>query len=135
MRGSLTARFHRTISAICLVAYLSGCTGWHAMATMSPAPADARPQFLRVTMKDRHRLELRDARITGDSVIGEAGFRPNRVRTAVALRDVSRLEDRQVSAGNTSVAVLGLLAAMGVGFLAIASSVHTGYGCFCGSGN
>jgi hypothetical protein len=135
MRGPLAAGLQRTISAVCLAANLAGCTGWHDRATLTPAPIAARPQFIRLTLQNGHRLELHEARIVGDSILGESGFRPNRLRTAVAVHDVKKLADRQFSGGKTAGAVAGILGVFAiVGMIAVGSSVHTGLGCLCGGG-
>ena len=123
----LTTGIRRAIAATTLLGYLAGCTGWHDIGTIAPAPAPQRPQFLRVTLLNGSRLELRNARIVGDSVVGEVGAQAHRERTSIAVRDIKQIDNRKVSGGNTAALVLGILAGTTIaGYLAL-SSIQVGF--------
>ncbi len=125
MRGRLAAGLQRTISAGCLAAYLAGCTGWHEVATLTPPPISDRPQSLRVTLTDGGVWELRNARIVGDSVIGQTGALSSPERTVFAVHDIKKLDDRQVLPGNTAMAFFGILLLVGGAFLAAGSAMNS----------
>jgi hypothetical protein len=95
----------RGLVAAALVAS-AGCHSWQRR----PLPADAPPAVsrgrpVRVVRADQSTLELARPAIVGDSLVGEAGTPP--VRTAVALRDIRRLDERRVSAARTGGLVAG----------------------------
>jgi hypothetical protein len=87
------------------MAYLAGCTGWHEVAAGAPPPISDRPQLLRLDLRDGRQLELKEARIVGDSVIGGSP------RSATAVRDITRISDRRSNGGKTLIAVVGTLGA------------------------
>jgi hypothetical protein len=120
-------RIQRAIAGVCIVAYLSGCTGWHTVPAAGPMPVSERPRSLRLTLRDSQRLELRKARVVGDSVIGEKviatghGFKSTRV--AVAVTDIRQFEDRRV---NTLATVAAAVAAVAVAlFIAVAVAAQS----------
>ena len=123
--------FRGLVSAALLVAWLPGCTGWQTLATTQPVPKQEQ-QRLRVTLLDGRRLELDKTSVVGDSLIGftpgdgltESGWvKRQPARTAVLLAEIVKMEDRQVSAGESlggvflaglgGLAFLGLLKVMG----------------------
>ncbi len=99
---------YRSLAAtLCLAAYLSGCTGWHEVAMGSPPPISDHAQSLRLTLTDGRPIELRNARIVGDSVIGGSP-----ARTSVAVHDIKTLAERRANGGKTMLAVIGTLGAL-----------------------
>jgi hypothetical protein len=69
---------------------------------------------------DQSTIELARPAVVGDSLVGEVGTPP--VRTAVALSDVRRLEERRVSTARTTGLVVGGAALLFVVLLAAAVS-------------
>jgi hypothetical protein len=103
MRGPMTLAARRVMVAVMMASFLPGCTGWHDRATLAPSPASHRPAFLRVTLQNGHHVELHDAAIVRDSVIGELRRGTARARGAVALKDVSCIADRHFKVGTSAV--------------------------------
>ena len=64
---------------------------------------------MRVTLRDGQRLDLLDASVTGDSLIGEEerAFRLRRRRWALPIGEIANMEVRRFSAGRTIVAMAG----------------------------
>ena len=113
------------MSAVCLAASLAGCTAWHEVAVGSPPPISDHPQSFRVTLTDGRQWELRKARIVGDSLVGQSGSWSTPVRTAFAVRDIKRFDDRKTNIGTTVGLILGIMAAVGViGGIALVSSLN-----------
>ena len=73
---------------------LSGCMGYNTVAVPAPSP-EPKPLsgVVMVTTRDGFKREMRDATITGDSIIGMSVVANTRM--AVALQDVLRLETKQ----------------------------------------
>jgi hypothetical protein len=111
----------QAIALLCLVSYLPACTGWHSLAATQPVPQTERDQSFRVTLQDGTRLELRKARVRGDSLVGESGSKP--VRTALALEQIKRIEDRRVDAGLTMSAIF---AGLGLAVVVAAGTINFG---------
>ena len=127
MRERSAARFQRSISAVFLAASLAGCTGWHQVPMASPMPHSDHPQSLRVTLADGRQWELRKAQIAGDSLVGQSGAWSTPVRTAFAVRDIRKFDDRRTNVGTTVGLILGVMAAVGViGGVAAASALNFG---------
>lgn len=96
------------VGAVVLL-HLAGCRTWRAVpAPSDPSGAVAPPASyprVRVVMRDSTQLELRDATVRADSVVGLVGGE----RRAIARADVARIEARKVSAGRTVGLVGGSL--------------------------
>lgn len=99
--------------AIVLVA---GCATWHPQATPSPRSNKAFDHRVRVVRKDHSEVVLREAYVVGDSLVGRA----DTARVAVALSDIDRLDQRELSFVRTGGLLFGL-AAVAVGALLIVS--------------
>lgn len=83
------------------------------------------PDPLRVTRKDHSVLMLRDAVVSGDSVVGFAG--PEHVRVAVALADVRSLQQKKVDIlGTVGTAAAVYLVATTAAILVILASLGNG---------
>ena len=127
MHGSSAGRFRRSLAAVCLAAYLSGCTGWHEAQMTTPMPLSNHPQSLRVTLVDGRQWELRKAHVEGDSLVGQSGAWSTPARTAFAVHDIRRFDDRKTNVGATVGLILGVMAAVGViGGIAVASALNFG---------
>lgn len=104
-------------SARCLVlVLLAGCTSWHPRTSPSPGSHTAYDHPVRVVRKDHSDVVLREAYVIGDSLVGRAG----ETRAAVALSDIERVDERELSFARTSGLLFGL-AAVAVGALLIFS--------------
>lgn len=114
----------QAIAAVVLLAYLPACTGWHRLPETTPPPLKESPQSLRITLKSGEQIELQQARMSGDSLIGEIRPTPNEppVRFAVTLADVRRIEDRKVSTVRTVALVVGLTGAAALAALLIVAA-------------
>ena len=109
----LTPRhFGHSIVVVSLLACLPGCMEWHNLPAVQPVPNAERQQDLRVTLRDGMQLELRKARVIGDSIIGEAGHWSKPIRTAVALQEVQSVSDRRFSGVETALVVLAAIGAL-----------------------
>lgn len=85
---------------------LSACSTWkHTPLSAGSPPAITREQPTRVTRTDRSTLVLRDARVEGDSVIGNVGDPP--MRHAVALSAIQSIEQREINGDRTLGAAVG----------------------------
>ena len=128
---------HRRLARSCLRASLlavtlvaaAGCRSWRPATPSIPAAraiADARGRTIRLSSRSIERVEVRGARVEGDSVVGQlparvaAGANP---RVAMALADVLSVERRRVSVGRTALAVGGaMLGALAIWAALIGSS-------------
>ena len=110
----------RRVSAVvaaCLVVASSACHSWARQdVTPQAAVADAKGH-VRVTRTDHSVIELRDAVIVRDSLIGTPVDDRN-ARSAIALSDIQSVSTREVSAGKTAGlaagTVLGIIAVLGI---------------------
>ncbi len=110
----------RRVSALvtaCLVAASSACHAWAPQeVTPEAAVADAKGH-VRVTRTDHSVIELRDAVVVHDSLIGTPIDDKN-MRSAIALKDIQSVSTREVSAGRTAGlaagTVLGIIALLGI---------------------
>lgn len=76
--------------------------------------------------RDGSAVVLNAVQVRDDSVVGFAGA--ERARRAIARADVARIETRQVSAGRTTLGVIGGVAVLYLVLYAIAlNSVLTGW--------
>lgn len=95
----------------------SGCRTWRPVDASRPASrviADVPGRVIRFSSRSFDRVELRGARVEGDSLVGylrpHTGAPDTNLRVAVALRDVLAVEERWLSAGRTGLAVVGSVA-------------------------
>ncbi len=110
----------RRVSAIvtaCLLASSGACHAWARQdVTPEAAVADANGH-VRVTRTDHSVIELRDAAVVHDSLIGTPVDDRN-MRSAIALKDIQSVSTREVSAGRTAGlaagTVLGIIAVVGI---------------------
>ena len=72
-------------------------------------------------------MQLRDAQVVGDSLVGfavqQTGSPSERVRVAVLAADVQRIEGRQVDASRIALAVIGL--GVVIGLVVALSNIQT----------
>ncbi len=93
-----------------LVSFLSACHKWVPVhATIEDAVAASRLESVRITMSDGRILDLKNATVEGDSVIG---FAPQ--RTALPVEQVQTVERRKGDALGTVGLVVGILVAGGI---------------------
>lgn len=88
----------------------AGCRTWRAVPADGATPARLAERLdgrrdVRATLADGRVVELRDARLVGDSIVGLTGA-PS-ARGAVAVRDVAHLDEQVVSRGRTTGLALG----------------------------
>jgi hypothetical protein len=98
------------------VLVLPSCSGWHPTRVapeIAPVIDASRP--VRATPQNGRPVVLWHPRVVGDSLIGEVGHPP--LRTAIALRDLRRLDEFRYSRVRTGVAVV---TGLGVGFVLFA---------------
>ena len=104
------------VSVVLLAAFFtSGCFGWGTQPTPAPSSTQRLPDPARITRLDTSTLILRDAAVSGDSIVGQSGDQ----RVAVALADVRKVEGQEVdflkTAGTSfvvSIVVIGVTAAV-----------------------
>ena len=110
----------RAVPAVILTALLAtGCQAWHVVP-LSPVPSHA-PRTIRVVRLSGESVDLRDARITSDSVYGRGivGGAP----VSVPRNDVARVEAPKFSLGRTLGLLGGIYLALGVFALLLALSL------------
>jgi hypothetical protein len=93
-----------------LLGSAGGCTAWHAQPGPVPRVAAAsRGDRLRIVRNDDRVVEIADARLVGDSIVGSGGTPPGRI--AIAVADVRRVEARRPDALLTTALVVGVVVA------------------------
>lgn len=108
------------LSAVLLLA--NGCSSWHTVPLRpEAAPVIDASHPVRVFRANGTFVVLWSPQVVGDSIIGDVGNPP--LRSAVALRDVQRLQVLGASAARTAGAVgvgIGMTAVIvGLGFLGL----------------
>jgi hypothetical protein len=116
----------RATASLTLLAFLGACTGWNNLPNTQPVPIPNGPHSLRLITRTGSMVELGNARLVGDSVIGEVRSGSYRTQVAVALQDIQKGQVYRVSAGGTGV-LLGVLA---IGLIA-ASTADYGFATSC----
>jgi uncharacterized protein (DUF2236 family) len=86
----------------------TGCRTWQPAGAIT----ETRGRSIRVSTPSLDRVEMRGARIEGDSVVGrlpnaEVALTGANPRVAVALADVRTVEEHRLSARRTTAAVIG----------------------------
>ncbi len=101
----------RSIVALCCLLALSACRMWEQQP--APAPATGREiRAVRLTLNDGFSVVLKDAVVSGDSIVGTPP--ETRVRTAVALADVKTTEIQRIDVATTFwTGFLGAVAGLG----------------------
>ena len=115
MRRSPIARAALSAAVVAVAVVIgSACRTWrpaNASLPASRAIAEAPGGVIRFSSRSFDRVELRGARVEGDSLVGylrpHAGAPDENLRVTVALRDVLTVEERRLSAGRTGLAVAG----------------------------
>ncbi len=82
------------------------------MAMGPPAPISDQAPSLGVTLTDGRQIELREARIAGDSLVGQSSAWSTPVRTAFAVRDIRKFDDRKTNVGSTLGLIGGIVGAV-----------------------
>src|SRR5215207_2078120 len=94
-----------------LVLLVSGCISWGNQPTPEPSSSRRLPDPVRVMRADQSILVLSDAAVSGDSIVGYAGG--ERVRTAVALSDVQKMQAKKTdffaTVGLTTVITMSVI--------------------------
>jgi hypothetical protein len=108
----------RIVRQVWLCLFLACCSTWHAEVV--PKPGDLRqtaptPGTLRIVTRNGATYTLYSASLTRDSVIGETERGKVTTRSAIALSDVARWEQRSTSPGKS----VGLAAGVVLGFLVL----------------
>lgn len=103
-----------TVGATTLLAVATGaCTSWRAETRPLPAPLDGRtlPQ-IRVFTKSRETIEVYQARLVADSIIGfsQPPRDPNAARVAIATQDVVEVSYLASDGWKTLYSTVGILA-------------------------
>jgi len=109
--------------AMLLVVFAAGCSVWRPLPGGALAhPVSESLHQARVVLHDGTELQLEDAMITRDSIIGFGG--EGRARLAVARGDAASVEARQpdgtrtfVAGGVTALSILALLFAAAIAAL------------------
>ncbi len=101
-----TRFFRLVVFPLTLMAFLSACHKWVPLnAPVEDAVAASRLESVRITMSDGRILELKNAIVEGDSVIG---FAPQRI--ALPVEQVQTVERRKTDA----LGIVGLIVGIGV---------------------
>jgi len=122
----------RRLAALAMIALLlGGCSTWRMQGQAPATTVSARPSppHVRITLQDGTRLEVYQAVVQEDSLLGVGPAAPSSYynygrpvaptvshpRIAVALGDIRTLEIRTHSGGRTTLLVTGII----VGLLAV----------------
>jgi hypothetical protein len=94
---------------VVLALSLAACTSWRVQSEPVPEalPQGAKPRTIRVLLRSGQRVEMFDAALSGDSIIGYSRpeGQPSAQRLAVATGDVAQLEFRH---SNPILSALGM---------------------------
>jgi hypothetical protein len=93
-----------TVASTCVL-LLGGCTTWEEPPAPSPTEARAIHGLVRVTRSDGSSMELGDARVQRDSIVGTPRRNAD-ARVAIALSDVRRVEVERVDVAASTWTVL-----------------------------
>jgi hypothetical protein len=114
-RGSASLRKY---CAMLTVAVVAGCAVWRPLPGAGFArSAGERLAHVRVSLRDGTELELDDASVTPDSIVGYGG--ETRTRFAVARREVVGVEGRETDGARTFA--VGVLVPIAASFLLVAT--------------
>lgn len=104
-------RLRRTLVCLASLAAAPACTAWHPVYVPPPdAGEEVRIRHLRVTERGAGAVELRDARLTADSLVGlRPGVSPEERRVAIETERVWKLEQPRFSVGRTLVVAVAAL--------------------------
>ena len=99
----------RAAALLMLVLHLTGCYSWQPV-TISPRRfiEEEQPDRLRILQVGGTQLDVRDPRVTADSVEAKPRNFFASVPTRIALADITAVRRRQLDGGNTVAAVLGV---------------------------
>ena len=102
----------RSLSLALVALSLAGaCHSWQSRdISTGVAPAVAGRNEVRITRSDRSRLRVREPRIEGDSLTGQAANTSTRV--TMPFSDVHRVETREFSTSRTALLVGSIFALM-----------------------
>ena len=97
----------------------------HTTRTVSLAPEAARalPEGSWIVLEGGERIQLADARVTADSLVGT---RPDGTRIALPRARVASVEERRISAGRTAGLLSGVTLAVLAAFVALATAAGPG---------
>lgn len=120
------SRTPRQLVGALLVLVCSACHSWRPAPAAPDTVGTAPLARARIVKRDGSAVVLNAVQVRDDSVVGFAGA--ERARRAIARADVARIETRQVSAGRTTLGVIGGVAVLYLVLYAIAlNSVLTGW--------
>lgn len=125
---SLPPSILRALALVTLVA-ASACTTWSRRDVSSGSPSSLHgSKTVRVTRTDHSTIVIDDARIVGDSLVGDVGdpAKETPQHAAVALRDIVSVDVHHVSAVRTGAVVLVSLVVVGGVLLAAAVATLAG---------
>lgn len=104
--------------------FATGCYGWSGKPTPTPESTQQLPDPVRITRNDAATLVLREATVSGDSIVGYTEGSPEtRQRVAIALTEVERVQGREVSFVKTAGTSFAIT--LVVGIIAIGVAVAT----------
>ena len=118
-----TQRSFRAIGLMSMVALLlSACTSWYPMSLESRAV----PDKVRITTVSLERVELKNARLVGDTAI--AGLWKGGNPRSIRLVDIQHLEGGQTDFGRSILLGVGLVVGIpvGLGFACVAGIICEG---------
>ena len=108
----MKARLVRPI-VVALLAVSGACSTWHEQRGPAPQVVAARGGGrLRIVRQDQSVVELTEARVVGDSIVGLDGSTLR--HAAVATADVQWIGTRRVDVAQTGALIVGVVAALAV---------------------
>ena len=115
----------------------TACSSWHTEAAPAPAVlSEKHPSFIRVELTSGKRIDIYDAKLQGDSIVGLTARRGKAAAypIAVATKEVKHVATRKFSAGRTAMAVVAItLAASAIAGASSASSASSSTNSSCAS--
>ncbi|HET7459303.1 MAG TPA: hypothetical protein VFJ74_16755 [Gemmatimonadaceae bacterium] len=125
---SLSLSLAKSLVFVVLVG-ASACTTWSRRDVSSGSPSSLQgSKTVRVTRTDHSQITIDDARIVGDSLVGDVGDPEKETpqHAAVALRDIARVDVHHVSAVRTTALVAVSLVLVFGALLAAAAATLAG---------
>ena len=105
MRDTLVNQRIRRLTAVALLVALPGCSTWHDLRQVTPAPPAK--GHLRVTLRNDQRVELWDVHVTADSLIGSQDGTFHEHRRAFSVSEIAKVEVPRLDAGKSILYAVG----------------------------
>ncbi len=120
----------RYLRLVVLAWVTASCSTWKSVPVPTAGESHLLDGDYRLTLRNQSSIVVTDPKVTADSIIGPEKTRDGNIRRAVALQDLASVAKEGVSAGRTTLLVLGIgagLTVLAFGLLIAAYSEGIGY--------